>query len=71
MKDLDLNILLTGATGGIGHQTAALLATRGANLLLAARDGNRLASLRNWLGEFGSRVETRQLSVPICSRRCC
>lgn len=58
MKDLELNVLLTGATGGIGLQTAALLATRGANLVLTARDENRLLSLRNWLSGFGSRVET-------------
>ena len=37
MKGREMNVLLTGATGGIGTQTAALLATRGANLLLCAR----------------------------------
>ena len=57
MKTLELNVLLTGATGGIGLQTAALLATRGANLLLTARDENRLRGHRDWLREFGSRVE--------------
>lgn len=58
MKDLESNVLLTGATGGIGLQTAALLATRGANLLLTARDEKRLNRLRDTLREFGSRVET-------------
>lgn len=57
MKGRDMNVLLTGATGGIGLQTAALLATRGANLLLTARDENRLNGVCNWLREFGSRVE--------------
>ena len=47
MKTLELNVLLTGATGGIGLQTAALLATRGANLLLTARDENRLRGHRD------------------------
>jgi short-subunit dehydrogenase len=58
MKDLELNVLLTGATGGIGLQTATLLAVRGANLLLTARDEKRLNRLRDTLREFGSRVET-------------
>ena len=58
MRDLELNVLLTGATGGIGLQTATLLATRGANLLLTARDERRLSGLRDTLREFGSRVET-------------
>lgn len=57
MKGRDMNVLLTGATGGIGLQTAALLATRGANLLLTARDENRLNGACDWLREFGSRVE--------------
>ena len=58
MKDLELNVLLTGATGGIGLQTATLLATRGVNLLLTARDETRLKRLRDTLQAFGSRVET-------------
>ena len=58
MRDVELNVLLTGATGGIGLQTATLLATRGANLLLTARDERRLSGLRDTLREFGSRVET-------------
>jgi short-subunit dehydrogenase len=58
MKDLELNVLLTGATGGIGLQTATLLATRGANLLLAARDEQRLRRVRDTLRGFGSRVDT-------------
>jgi short-subunit dehydrogenase len=57
MKGRDMNVLLTGATGGIGMQTAALLATRGANLLLTARDENRLNGVCDWLRDFGSRVE--------------
>lgn len=52
-----MNVLLTGATGGIGSQTAALLATSGANLLLVARDVNRLGELRSRLLQFGTVVE--------------
>ena len=57
MKADTMNVLLTGATGGIGSQTAALLATRGANLLLAARDAGRLAELRARLLQYGTTVE--------------
>ncbi len=56
MKSREMNVLLTGATGGIGTQTASLLATRGANLLLAARDECRLHALRERLSQFGVRV---------------
>lgn len=52
-----MNVLLTGATGGIGIQTATLLASRGANLLLTGRDRNRLSELRNRLREYGVTVE--------------
>jgi short-subunit dehydrogenase len=69
MKDLELNVLLTGATGGIGLQTAALLATRGANLLLTARDEKRLNRLRDTLREFGSRVETVAADVATAEGR--
>lgn len=56
MKGREMNVLLTGATGGIGAQTASLLATRGANLLLAARNESRLNALRRRLSQFGVRV---------------
>lgn len=39
------NILLIGATGGIGHKTAKLLSASGANLFLVARTGEKLAAL--------------------------
>ena len=51
-----MNVLLTGATGGIGSQTAALLATRGANLLLTARDEGRLNALKAELSAYGNRI---------------
>lgn len=38
-------VLLLGATGGIGSQTARLLAGSGAQLFLAARNGEKLAAL--------------------------
>lgn len=39
------NVLIAGATGGIGSQTAKLLAASGARLFLAARNADKLASL--------------------------
>ena len=56
MKAHEMKVLLTGATGGIGAQTASLLATRGAKLLLVARDESRLNALRERLLQFGNRV---------------
>ena len=58
MKGGEMNVLLTGATGGIGLQTATLLATRGANLLLVGRNESRLSDLEARLREYGTRVET-------------
>jgi NAD(P)-dependent dehydrogenase (short-subunit alcohol dehydrogenase family) len=37
--------LVTGAAGGIGHATAQLLVERGAEVILAGRDINRLAAI--------------------------
>ena len=51
-----MNVLLTGATGGIGQQTATLLATRGASLLLTARDEGRLNNLGRRLRDYGPRI---------------
>ena len=42
----DKNIVITGATGGIGKVLALKLAERGARLLLVGRDAERLQDLR-------------------------
>lgn len=39
------NILITGATGGIGNKTAKLLASSGANLFITARNAEKLQAL--------------------------
>ncbi|EPF7651875.1 SDR family oxidoreductase [Vibrio vulnificus] len=43
------NILLTGATGGIGQATAKTLARLGANLILQGRNEQKLRALKNQL----------------------
>lgn len=43
------NVLIIGATGGIGSKTARLLAGSGANLFLAARNEQKLSMLANEL----------------------
>ena len=44
------NVLLTGATGGIGRATAKLLAGSGANLFITGRDREKLQQLATELG---------------------
>jgi short-subunit dehydrogenase len=44
------NVLLTGATGGIGHAIARALASRGASLLLSGRRSELLEPLATELG---------------------
>ncbi|MDE5114829.1 MAG: SDR family NAD(P)-dependent oxidoreductase, partial [Trichodesmium sp. St15_bin1_1] len=42
-------VVIVGATGGIGSAVAQKLANSGANLVLAARDNNRLDALATQL----------------------
>lgn len=44
------NVLIAGATGGIGEATARLLAGSGANLFLAGRNSEKLTALSSSLG---------------------
>ena len=60
--------LITGATAGIGAQYARLLAKEGFDLILVARNKNRLASTAKSLNkEFGVKVEVlpADLTKPI------
>jgi len=59
MKDLDgRSIIITGAAGSIGHATACVLASRGANLMLVDINREGLAERRGIVAAFGTRVET-------------
>jgi short-subunit dehydrogenase len=56
------NILLAGATGGIGAQTAKLLAGSGANLFLTGRNSEKLAAIATELRIPASQIFTADLS---------
>jgi short-subunit dehydrogenase len=55
------NVLLTGATGGIGAATARALAARGASVILTGRRAEALEALA---GELGGRAIAADLSAP-------
>lgn len=59
------NILITGASAGLGAGMARRFATMGRNLALCARRGDRLAELRAELRDIhpGIRCETYELDV--------
>jgi len=56
---LDGNVLITGATGGIGHAIAQAFASRGAKLVLSGRRSDVLEALA---GELGARALACDLS---------
>lgn len=58
------NILLAGATGGIGSRAARQLAAGQANLFLAGRNGERLAAVAASAGVPAERTCTLDISVP-------
>ena len=45
----DKQVLLTGASGGIGEKIALALEAKGASLILVARNRNKLEALKNSL----------------------
>lgn len=58
MKFESMRILLTGATGGIGHQLASQLLHAGASVLLHGRSEDRLNKLVSQLGMTHSKCRT-------------
>ncbi len=58
------NIVITGASGGIGAEMAALCAERGARLWLLARNQEKLEEIAGALGtRYGAEVNTDRLDV--------
>lgn len=51
------NVLITGASGGLGREIAIELAKRGANLYLTGRNETKLAQLKNELSSYDIKVE--------------
>ncbi|MGQ9573482.1 MAG: SDR family NAD(P)-dependent oxidoreductase [Dehalococcoidia bacterium] len=56
MKLRDRTAIVTGASSGIGRETARLFARRGANVLLASRSAERLAEVVQELQADGERT---------------
>jgi uncharacterized protein len=58
------NMIITGASGGIGAEIAKLCAERGANLVLLARSIDKLGNLKKMLeGRYDVRVYVYKLDV--------
>lgn len=58
------NILIAGATGGIGKQTAKLLAQSGANVFLSGRNTDKLNQLAAELNISSDKVFAADISEP-------
>jgi hypothetical protein len=56
-------VIITGASGGRGEETALLLASRGARVVLGARRLDRLEALSARIRDAGGQVAYRQLDV--------
>jgi len=59
------NVLITGATGGIGAQAAKMLATSGANIFISGRNAEKLKELAESLQIPAERVLVADLSDPL------
>jgi NAD(P)-dependent dehydrogenase (short-subunit alcohol dehydrogenase family) len=63
MDMTDRRILVTGASSGIGRETAVMLSQLGARIILVARDRSRLEETHSLLEGSGHRIELRDLAV--------
>jgi len=64
------NVLVTGATAGIGRETAKLFAKEGCNLILTGRRSSRLAELKSEL-ESAHQIAVSIHSFDISDRKSC
>ena len=55
--------VITGASEGIGRATAKLLASEGANLILTARNADRLAELKTKLAAVQAKIDAKTESM--------
>jgi len=62
----EMNIVLTGATGGIGEALAHVLAQQGANLLLTGRNTNKLLALQHRLQSADCHVDI--VAADLCTQ---
>lgn len=67
MKLADASIVLTGASGGIGAATARALVAAGANVLLVARNRQRLTSLAQALAVNAREGQVAALAVDLAT----
>lgn len=58
------NILLIGATGGIGHQAAKMLKESGGKLMITGRDANKLNEVKQDLGLSDDQAFQMDVSHP-------
>ncbi|MBK9380163.1 MAG: SDR family oxidoreductase [Chitinophagaceae bacterium] len=58
------NILVVGATGGIGSKTAKLLAGSGANIFLASRNAEKLDLVAKEIGISAEKTFAVDISIP-------
>jgi len=50
------NVIITGASSGVGNETARLFAENGANIVIAARRGDKLLELQKSLAEYEVKI---------------
>ncbi|SDI59698.1 SDR family NAD(P)-dependent oxidoreductase [Natribacillus halophilus] len=50
------HVLITGATGGIGYETAKVIASMGASVTITGRNENKLADLRKEMEEVTDKI---------------
>ena len=63
LMNVSRNVLITGASGGIGYELAKLFARDGHNLILVARSADKLSQVATELEATGVKVRTLPLDL--------